>query len=159
MQASKIVFGKLYAVKHQGKLAALIAETMVTTRNKGGATNKVRGFIDGSATTTDEYGNQTQERFTYPVEDLLGPYEEYQQLVAERVARNAAAEAEKAAAEANVRELWDLLYAVTGMERPADAAKESYKHPFRLTYRGVDIAEDGMEPLANVLRQLAKVEA
>lgn len=115
MQASRITFGKEYAVTYKGELKALRAIEMVTTRNSKGAENKVGGTIAGVFQEGDPAYGKHLKMIYYPVADILDEIEKYQKLMDEKAQREAEAKAKEDAATAKKQKVAMLLAKAVGV--------------------------------------------
>jgi hypothetical protein len=146
MQASKIKVNSVYAYRDKsGELKRFTVSAVVTRRvnnygNPHDYTSQVEGVIE-----------HTNGRvISVPPEAVLGPFDDYKELVERRAREQAAAEAKKQAAEQAARDLGELLYKITGTIPPTD---KGYGAPFRVSWNDVSINEKGVPLLLAYLKE------
>jgi hypothetical protein len=150
MQASKIKLGGEYAVRYDGELHSLRVTSLRSVRDYKGTTNYAVGLVidaDGSA-KEDENGTVSK---SYKVEDILGPFEEYSDMVKARVAKRAAEDAAKKAREDAAADLVRMLYRANNL--PVPNKLDGYNVPFATHYAGgIEIREEGVAMLLAMLK-------
>ncbi len=166
MQASKIKIGGVYAIKRDDKLVEFRV-TAVTTRRHGatGSPHDYTSTVEGRL--FDKPVGQGSTQLTLKPDELLGPYEDYKELVAKR-------EAEEAAKKADEKKRADLayttallLYEALGIPVPPEDTSgsryrrggiQSYDAPIRHSERAYDftVHEAAMQPLHDLLAELLK---
>ena len=159
--ASKAEIGEIYAVEHEGKLTRFRVDRITTHRfGSTGSPHDYRSEIGGQFLLgTDDSGNGLWSKpVTITPERLKGRYEEYQELVTQRDAENAAREAKKNADEARRTRLLNLLYDKTGIAKPND--DRSYYHPFRIGTSEVEVLSiEAMDKLIAILERVKTPKA
>ena len=147
MQASKIKPGGIYAIKHKDSLARFRVSSVVTTRYQNtGSPHDYKSHVNGRI--WDDDGEDLNE---VNPNKILGPYEEYVELVEqtekEKAEKTRIANAERAEA----LTLWQQLYRVTGLPTPENPTM--YKNAIQLSHYGVDIEihKDAIKPLLAAL--------
>jgi len=154
MQASKIKVKGRYAIYDQNKqLVRFYVTSVVTSRtdNTGSPhdySSKVNGHIDTGDWTNDADNN----RLSLDPEKILGPYEDYKELVERERAENAAKQAASDARDQLGFDLRRALYALIGEPCPND--ERGHRQFFRFTYGGgVDISGDAAQRVIDALRR------
>jgi hypothetical protein len=157
MQASKIKVKKVYAVniaaKHEPrKLARFWVSSVTTSRvDDTGSPHDYSSMVSGQY--LNDAGLRSGESVPLKPEQILGPFEEFMELVAKD---NQEKEAKEAAAQAkndDAMELARWLYAQAGVPMPNDLS--DYKEvPFRVSRHGwgVDIQTQGVALLLAAIR-------
>jgi hypothetical protein len=154
MQASKILPRKTYAIRRNGELVRFYVTAVVTRREKAtGSPHDHKSVIEGHVHEASEprSDNGTLPLIVVNPEAVLGPFEEYVELAARKKAEEDAREHEKALREDARTRLWTLLYERTGRPRPNDP--KIHSQPFRITYSGIDVTDDGVKLLTELLSQ------
>ena len=158
MQASKIVIGKMYAIRlESGDLARFQVHEVVQRRvsnhgNPHDYKSHVVGYIREGASL--EENADTGPLNLHP-ERILGPYDEHVELVARADAEKAAKKKEEDDLAEKVHEVWRLLYAGAGINTPNDPS--NYKQPFTTSWgRSVEIRSEGIPLILDFLRKAAK---
>ena len=154
MQASKIEVGELYAVYRNGILSEFKVQSLHTTKTRNNTSSRVKGIFPADEVVTDESGYSARPEYGYGVEDIKGPAEQYKEIMAERAERRAKQEAIEAERMAKFGKLVDLLYSITGLEKPGEDVISYSNHPFRDTGTTLDIREQAIEPLTNAILSL-----
>jgi hypothetical protein len=156
MQANKIKIGSSYAVKIAGDLYALRVTKIVTTKTGPHAADHEHR-ISGIIANQPEGENLNNRVFT--LSEILGPYEEHQELVQQKAAEKAKREAEEKHRKERIDHLVFLLFKITGLKRSSEKYNR-YDNPFRASFGSVDIAMKGVEPLIAAIERLqAKQDA
>lgn len=157
--ASKAQIDKVYAVRRDGKLTRFRVDRVTTHRvSDTGSPHDYESEITGVFLTLDpnDPTKTIGEKATIKPSELLGGYEEYVELTAERERQEVARQLkEKEHSEARL-DLWRLLYRLIGKEPPNDPSE--WHQPFRAgSYGGtdIDIHAEGIKPLLEALRKLA----
>ena len=160
MQASKIVIGRTYAIRTEsGELARFHVSEVVTRRvsnhgNPHDYKSHVIGFIRDDAPDVVEKNDQ----ITVSPEKVLGPYEDYIELVERANAEKAAKQKVIDAHTALVEEVWRLLYAATDTPLPNDP--QGYKNSFRINYnRTIEISAEALPLMLEFLRAKERADA
>lgn len=171
MQASKIIPGKVYAVKRGNELLRFrVNEVTTITRRKRGEkanphdhTSTIEGFFEDTPLSGAE---STPGIKTVSPDDIQGEFSQYTELVERKKQEQEAHERELAAKRAAARELANALYAFVGREPPPFIAKrpgdtfskpsgtESYESLFRSGYDNVDIKVEGVALLLAALKNI-----
>ena len=171
MQASKIIPGKVYAVKRGNELLRFrVNEVTTITRRKRGEkanphdhTSTIEGFFEDTPLSGAE---STPGIKTVSPDDIQGEFSQYTELVERKKQEQEAHERELAAKRAAARELAVALYALIGQEPPAVVEKrkgdvfskptgtESYESLFRSGYDNVDIKVEGVAALLPIVQAL-----
>ena len=146
MQVKQITIGSSYAVKYDGKLYALQVRKIVTTKIGPHASDHkhvISGIIAGDAP-------KALDDRTFDLSEILGPFEDYSELVRQKAEAKAKAEAEDTYRKQRQGRLLTLLYTITGLKKAGD-----YSDPFRGDYSGgLDISAKAVEPLIAALEKL-----
>jgi hypothetical protein len=157
MQASKILPNTIYAVKQKdGELARFQVEAVVTRRiNTHNNPHDYESTVEGHVITGGLSNKQYGPLLSLDPKAVLGPYQEYAELVAAQKAAEDIKKAEIAERKRLQLDLVDALYALLGLPTVADGGTRS--DPVRADYGdAVEITKDGV-PL--VLAALKKLEA
>ena len=146
LTAAKVLPGKVYAVRKDEGLQRFHVHEVIVTRSRA----------DGSphdyATTVKGKCLGPYEVETLPLNAILGPFEEYQELVAKRDAEKRAVEEQNRAISEKQQECVRLLYQLTGLPIPNDL--ESYHAPIRIKYAGgVELDQAGVAAVLQALRK------
>jgi hypothetical protein len=146
MQASKIKIGATYAIKHYDVLKRFRVTAVITRRvNDYGNPHDYESTVEGFFA---EPGHSTEKQSLEPKE-ILGPFDEHQELVARRAAEKAVQEKEAEEKKQLAEALVKLFYKKTGLERPTGKYTSG---PFSARYGyGVEIGETGVAALLKVL--------
>jgi hypothetical protein len=138
MQAAKIKIGDSYAVHVAGELVSCRV-TEVTTVRKGAHPSDfkhtISGYVAGSL-------------HTFTPDGVLGPYQDYAELVERKAIETARAKAEADAKDKAAIDLIALFFKLTNQPVPT----EKYGHIFDTSYGGsVSIRADGVKLLLDAL--------
>lgn len=154
MQASKIIPGKVYAIKRP-ELTRFEATAVVTRRetahgNPHDYKSKVEGYviIDGTS---------PREKIAIDPDKVLGPFEDYVELVERKRLEEEENKRKEAEHQREQQAIRRELYNFIGVAIPNDA--EEYKQPFRLRGYGrsnVEIGEEGVKRLIERIRSLGE---
>jgi hypothetical protein len=142
MQASKIVPESIYAVRRgKDELVRFHVKSITTTRSKGtGSPHDFRSYVSGFY-VEDHTPGELPESIKLDPEKILGPYEDYIELVQrkkqEEAARQAAADIEDEKVRAVARALYHFV------DQPVPNKLDDYKMPFRVSYKKIEIDETG----------------
>jgi len=142
MQANKIKIGNIYAVD-KGALKRFVVHEVITRRiSQTKSESEARGrYLDAGN------GHPPNYETTLPVSELLGPFEDYAELVAKKKAEKLAADEKAAQENADRIEVANLLYDLVGVKRTLPY--NDYRAPFESNYSGVAINKEGIRLLLN----------
>jgi hypothetical protein len=151
--ASKAKIGTIYAVMREGKLTRFRV-TKVTTHRiaDNGSPHDYRSEITGEFILGHSEDGYKSEAATIEPDKLLGQFDEYQELVAERKAEEAAAKSKADAEKQAADDLVALLYDISGLP----ISNDRWRAPFAERYSGVEISRDAVAALLPKLRELIK---
>lgn len=153
MQASKIIPNKVYAIKVDGELQQFRATAVITRRETAhGNPHDYKSTIEGIVINGPVPDGESRQTIKVAPDRVLGPFEDYQELVAKRDAEQKAKEQEAEAKKAAAIELWSLLYDKVGVPRPNDP--KTYNQLFQVSFNSVDITREGVEILTKYLKGL-----
>ena len=151
MQASKIVPGRVYAVKRDNTLMRFTVHEIVTTmRRKGPKANP----HDYTSEVEGHYLEGDRKTVSLDPDKLLGEYTEYEELVAVKAKADAAAKAKADAEQDAARDVAAMLFKLTGQAVPKDMSRNNYGLMFRQSWNDVQISKEGVALLRSVLRDL-----
>lgn len=151
--ASKARVGEVYAVKYDDELTRFRVDKITTHKvSETGSPHDYESEITGYFIFEhDPVNGYRTEKAVIKPNMLLGQFEEYQELVAQRDHEKAVVEAKANAEKKVATDLVVLLYDVTGMPIPNDR----YGRPFEVRYNsGVEISREGAKALLEKLRAL-----
>ena len=146
--ASKVVPGKIYAIKHGEELARFVVTAVVTRRvSNHGNPHDYDSTIEGQLYGPDRMLNDGA-KMTLTPDRLLGLYEEHVELV-QRVAKEKAEEKRiELEHAAQRREVLKWLYDQVGLPLPEKL--DNYKSPFHYGYSGIDITREGIKLISSI---------
>lgn len=152
MQASKIVVDAVYAVKRKDDTYARFKVSAVITRRERntGSPHDYKSKVEGKWAEPDA----PTDTIMLDPEQILGPYEDYMELVERKRKEDAEEKRKKDEKLAQVVELQELLYTVSGVEKPKDTSHRNYNQPFQIGYSGIDIRKEAVVPLTEALKRL-----
>lgn len=157
MQASKIIPKQVYAIaikSERGELVRFRVSTVITTQTRTEAKSSPSEYHSVVIGNVAQPGHEPVELRLAP-EKILGPYQAYAELEARDAAERQAKDKAEAERKALCKELCDSFYELTRLTR--QEVKPYEKHVFDLDYpHGVEIREEGVEPLLAVLRGLVR---
>ncbi len=146
MQVSKIVIGKLYAIRWNDRLVRFRPSAVVTRRESDHKNpHDYKSTVEGDIMEPDV----ETDRLTLVPDAVLGPYEEHIELVErQRQARREREQLETS------EELRALFYRLIGENAPESS--KDFRQKFRVGYSGtsVDIDSDGIAALRDALKKL-----
>jgi hypothetical protein len=162
MQTSQIKIGKQYAIMAlvknglQPELCRFVVLAIISrkTDDKAAAVNIIEGYIIEQNKLDD---NGRRVVMTVAPTKLLGPFEEHKALVEREAKEKQAIKDKQARANANRRELYELLYQLTGLSKPDEISR--YSSPFHLGHGNITINDDAVLPLLTVLKAQTKQHA
>src|ERR1041385_6086220 len=148
LATAKILPGKVYAIKHPDteRLVRFTVTKTITERIAAdGSPNDYQSYVVGQVAE-----NGKREELRLKANQILGGYEEHVELVEREKQEKQARKEKEAAIQKQVLDLWQLLYAVTGLPTPNDP--KSYGIPFRLGYtHELEIKREGIAALTKAL--------
>jgi hypothetical protein len=151
--ASKARIGTIYAVERHGKLTRFRVNKVTTHRvAENGSPHDYESEITGDFILgADESGRYQLEKAVLDPRRLLGQFEEYQELVAQKNAEVAIQTAKTKAEQKIANDLVALFYDLTGLPKP----NERFGQPFEAKYNhGVEMSKEGARALLEKLREL-----
>jgi hypothetical protein len=141
---------KTYAIYVDDKLARFQVTAVITRRETAhGNPHDYKSAVEGRVPNGEGLG--LSKTITVGPDRVLGPFEEYEQLVAQREAEKQAQHLKEEAKKKASEDLWSMLYAKTGVAPPNDP--KEYRQPFRAQFNKIEISEDGVKLLTEYLRQ------
>lgn len=151
MQASKIMPKLTYAINYRGHLVGFQVMEVVTTRKDStGSPHDYKSVVSGYVDAID--GGE-REKITIPAAEVLGPFEEYVELVAKKKAEVEAKRAADKARENFIDGIVDDLYRACNV--PVPPPDKLGRNPFARTYySGIEIRGDGVQMLRDLLDRI-----
>lgn len=155
--ASKAQIGTIYAVMREDKLTRFRVERVTTHRTSdSGSPHDYQSEIAGvfMLSHDDGKGYTTEKKAVIKPGQLLGQFEEYAELVAQRDQEKAIVKAKNDAEEKAAADLVALLYDMIGQPIPNDR----YQQPISTRYdkSTVELNREGVAAVLEKLRQLVK---
>lgn len=153
MQASKIVIGKVYAIKGDEGLKRFNVTSVVTIRSRNtGSPHDYSSHVHG--TIIGDGGHPVGEVIKVNPDKVLGPFEDYVELVEKQKAEKAAREAASKAVEDRATKLRLALYALVNKQAPPANDRYNYSQPYRVSSGGsLDITQEGVAWLLEALEK------
>ena len=154
MQASKIMIGKVYAIKADRgeglKRFNIVSVTTVRSRSTG-SPHDYSSYVSGTVLNDD--GHPVGDVIKIDPEKVLGPFEDYAELVAQKKAQDAAREAATKAVNDRADKLRLTLYALVDQEAPPGNDRYNYSQPFRASSGSLEISQQGVQWLLEALEK------
>ena len=149
MQGSKIKPRKVYAIRNEfGQLVRFYVDAVVQRR-----TENYGNPHDYQVTVEGLIQDGKGKKLIVEADKVLGPYEDYVELVEKTQREQEARKREDDERKATVHKLQKLLYETTGLPRPNDPT--SYRQTFRTSSGySIDISWEGIQPLIDALERL-----
>lgn len=151
--ASKARIGTTYAVEREGELTRFVVNKITTHRvSESGSPHDYESEITGNFLLTNKEGDGVvTEKAVIKPSRLLGQFEEYKELVAQRDAEHAAQKAKNAALTKTATDLAALLYDFTGLPIPNDQYRQNFKARYD---SGIEMDKEGAKALLEKLREI-----
>jgi hypothetical protein len=154
MQANKIKVNGTYAVKNENGVLARLNVTAVVTRRVNNYNNPhdyeshVEGYI-----TESHIPGENPSIVKVSTEKVLGPYEEYAELVQRREAEKAEQNRKQEHIKERALLLRRLFYEL--IDKPLPNDDNEHRQLFRLEYgNSVDVSKEAVEPLIAALMHI-----
>jgi hypothetical protein len=152
MQASKIIPNEWYAIRrNKDQLVRFMVKSVTTVRSRGtGSPHDYRSTVQGYVLEDRNPETQLDNIISIDSDKILGPYQDYVELVERKQREDAASKARANAEKEKTLDFVRLLYRVAG--QPVPNTLDERGQPFRAGYsNSVEITEEGQELLRAVL--------